>query len=82
MTTYRLEWQDAKGGFHSENSRYIGRFWHKLKTIRCDATLWTVDDMGVKINIIGGCEPAEGHDDKRIKWNWWYDSTYGTEVAA
>jgi hypothetical protein len=30
----------------------------------------------VKIETIGGCEEANGgQDDKRIKWQWWYDST-------
>ncbi len=76
---YRLEWTDSRGGYHCETSRYVGSFWNKLKTIRCNAELWEMDDYNAKIEVIGGCEPANNPDDKRIKWNWWYDSTYGKE---
>ena len=75
---YRLEWTDSKGGFRSESSRYIGRFGKKLETLRCEAELWVLDaQSGAKIEKIGGCERVESHrmDDKRIKWNWWYDKT-------
>jgi hypothetical protein len=37
-----------------------------------------LDDAGVKIETVGGCEEANGaEDDKRIKWNYWYDKTAG-----
>ena len=76
---FRLEWTDSKGGFRSESSRFIGRLWKKLETLRCEGELWAIDDAGCKIEVIGGCERVEAHrmDDRRIKWNWWYDKTYG-----
>ena len=48
----------------------------KLETLRRPADLWIMDEYGVKIETIGGCEYAPDiADDKRIKWNWWYDKT-------
>jgi hypothetical protein len=75
MTFCRLEWTDKRGGYHSEQGS-PERLADKLKTLRCPADLWVVDEHGVKIEVIGGCEPATGaQDDKRVKWNWWFDST-------
>jgi hypothetical protein len=74
---YRLEWTDRRGGFHSEPGSFE-RLTKKLETLRRPADLWLVDEQGVKIETIGGCEYAPDiADDKRIKWNWWYDRTAG-----
>lgn len=73
---FQLEWTDRRGGYHSERGSFE-RLSRKLETIRCPADLWVLDAQGVKIETVGGCEPAEGQDDKRIKWNWWYDKTQG-----
>lgn len=27
-----------------------------------------------KWEVVGGVEPIDGADDRRVKWNWWYDS--------
>ena len=73
MNFYRLEWTDKRGGFHSEQGSFE-RLTKKLETLRRPADLWIVDEHGVKIETVGGCEPADGgQDDKRIKWQWWYD---------
>lgn len=73
---YQLIWTDKRGGYHSEQSPNGDRLKKKLETLRCSADLWILDEYGVKIETIGGCEPADGYqDDKRIKWNWWYDQT-------
>lgn len=78
MTFYRLEWTDRKGGYHSEQDTFE-QLAEKLKTIRSPADLWRVDERGVKIETVGGCEPAEGRvDDKRIKWMWWFDKSQQT----
>ena len=74
MKIARLEWTDRRGGFHMETGN-PARLAMKLKTLRCPADLWSLDDQGVKINTIGGIEEANAPDDKRIKWNWWYDKT-------
>jgi len=71
---YSLRWTDKKGGYHAEQSINAERLKKKLKTIRCKADLWEVDEYGALTERIGGCEPADGQDDKRIKWNWWYES--------
>jgi len=77
MWFYRLEWTDRRGGFHSEQGSFE-RLAKKLETLRRPADLWLVDEQGVKIETIGGCEYAPDiADDKRIKWNWWYDKTAG-----
>lgn len=47
----------------------------KLENLRRPATLWLLDDNGKHIGEpIGGCEEANGLDDKRIKWTWWHDA--------
>jgi len=72
---FRLEWTDKRGGFHSEQGS-VERLMKKLETLRRPADLWLVNEQSVKIETIGGCEEADGYqDDKRIKWQWWYDST-------
>jgi hypothetical protein len=43
--------------------------------LRRPADLWILDEYGVKIEQVGGCEETDSADDKRIKWNWWYDKT-------
>jgi hypothetical protein len=73
MNIARLEYEN-KRGFYMETG-HPARLAKKLETIRCNADLWSLDEQGVKIDIIGGCEPANAPDDKRIKWNWWYDKT-------
>jgi len=79
---YRLEWTDRKGGFRSEQGSFE-RLSKKLETIRCDAALWVIDEYGCKVEVIGRCEPAEGRpDDKRIKWQWWYDSSWKSEIRG
>lgn len=71
---YHLEWTDKKGGWHRESSSLVEPLQAKLKTLRCEAKLLAVDPSGTRERI-GGCEPANSTDDKRIKWNWWYDNT-------
>jgi hypothetical protein len=61
-----------------ERNSSFERLAKKLETLRRPADLWLVDEQGVKIETIGGCEYAPDiADDKRIKWNWWYDKTAG-----
>jgi hypothetical protein len=69
----RLEYTN-KRGFYMETGD-AARLANKLKTIRCDAELWSLDDKGAKLDRIGGCEPANAPDDKRIRWQWWFDRT-------
>jgi hypothetical protein len=73
-TIARLEYTDKRGGFHMETG-HPARLAKKLETLRRPAELWELDAQGVKIDIIGGCEEANAPDDKRIKWNYWYDKT-------
>jgi hypothetical protein len=75
MNVARLEWTDKRGGFHMETG-HPSRLAKKLETLRRPAELWAMDEHGVKIDTIGGCEEVNrAQDDKRIKWNWWYDNT-------
>jgi hypothetical protein len=74
MNLYRLEWTDKRGGWHSEGGTF-GRLSEKLKTLRCAADLWLLDEGGVKIETVGGCDRIEHPDDKRIKWAWWFDAS-------
>lgn len=75
MTLAQLIWTDKRGGCHIEQGQ-AARLAKKLETLRRPADLWLLDEYGVKIETVGGCEEANGgQDDKRIKWNWWYDKT-------
>lgn len=73
MTLAKLIWTDKRGGGHIEQGQ-AARLARKLETLRRDAALWLLDEYGVQLEIVGGCERANGgQDDKRIKWNYWYD---------
>jgi hypothetical protein len=73
MILAQLIWTDKRGGCHIEQGQ-AARLAKKLETLRRPADLWALDDYGVKIDTIGGCEFAPDiADDKRIKWQWWYD---------
>jgi hypothetical protein len=75
MTLAQLIWIDKRGGCRIEQGQ-AARLAKKLETLRCPADLWVLDEYGVKIETIGGCEYAPDiADDKRIKWQWWYDKT-------
>lgn len=40
-----------------------------ISTLRCEATVWS--DTREKI---GGVEESDGrHDDRRVKWIWWFE---------
>jgi len=70
----QLIWTNRKGAGCLEQGTAT-RLAKKLETLRCLADLWLLDEEGHKTEIVGGCEEANGQDDKRIKWNWWYDKT-------
>ena len=74
MVIAQLIWTDKKGAGRLEQ-RQAARLAKKLETLRRPADLWLLDEKGKKLDIVGGCEEAYGQDDKRIKWNWWYDKT-------
>lgn len=68
MVQAQLTWMNKRGAGCMETGE-AARLAKKLETLRCEATLRTLDG-----EVIGGCEPTNGaQDDKRIKWNWWYD---------
>jgi hypothetical protein len=72
---FQLVWTDSRGRGCIEHSANAGRLLKKLETIRCEAELWALDATGNPVEKIGGCERCDHADDKRIKWNWWYDKT-------
>jgi|HubBroStandDraft_2_1064218.scaffolds.fasta_scaffold327110_1 hypothetical protein len=74
MILAQLIWTDKRGGWHIEQGQ-AARLAKKLETLRRPADLWLLDEYGVKVETVGGCEEASGQDDKRIKWNWWYDKS-------
>lgn len=41
----------------------------KIKTLRCEASIHV---NGVKERV-GGVDKMDYADDRRVKWNWWYD---------
>ena len=61
------------GGSHVEQGQ-AARLAKKLRRYAGPADLWLLDEYGVKIETVGGCDEASGgQDDKRIKSQWWYD---------
>lgn len=72
MILAQLIWIDKRGGGHVEQGQ-AARLATKLETLRRPADLWLLDEQGDKLEIVGGCEPCDHADDRRIKWNWWYD---------
>ena len=75
-----LSWIDKDGRGHTLHAM-LGTLILKLQTLRAPATL----RKDGSDEPIGGCARAEGHDDKRIKWNWWYDADaelVGSEVKT
>jgi hypothetical protein len=54
----------------------------KLKTLRCEATL-RVDGQKEPIGGVVDLESDawRGADDKRVRWNWWYDADLCREDA-
>ena len=72
--TFQLSWTDKRGGFHMEQSSDGPRLAKKLETIRSRAEIWTLDEKGQRIDLVGGCEENDGRcDDRRVRWNWWYE---------
>jgi hypothetical protein len=64
----RIVWTDRKGAGHIVHGR-LGDLVEKLPTLRVRATLF----QDGSDEPVGGCHRAEGRDDRRIKWSWWYD---------
>lgn len=62
-----LSYMDKRGGGVSINVRTEAELLRRLKTLRTDAIVR--NEMG---ETVGGIEPADGHDDRRVRWNWWY----------
>lgn len=71
----QLVYERKNRGCYIETSKDTARLAKKLETLRCPAELWELSDKGLRIELIGGIEIAEAPDDRRIKWNWWYDKT-------
>ena len=74
MIFAQLIWTNRKGAGCLEQGQ-AARLAQKLETLRCPADLWLLDENGEKLEIVGGCEFCDYADDKRIKWQWWYDKT-------
>ena len=72
----RLVWIDKRGAGRTLHAS-LGELVLRLQTIRCKAELYA-DGIA---EPIGRCAQAEGHDDKRVKWCWWYDADAGRPIG-